>query len=396
MNVMDQATINFINEHEGDDVRKLALQAKKYSDVDMPFAIEQIAGRQIAKHKIPSWYANKDILYPKHLSMEQCSSEFTALYKANLTEGGVLLDLTGGFGVDFSFLASKFSDAIYVERNEELTILAQHNFSVLGLRNTQIVNEDGVLFIENYKGIADTIFIDPARRDDVGCKTVLIEDCTPNLIELDNLFNSKARQVIIKLSPMLDITRSVRSISRISEVHILSLNNECKELLLVKKDTDSLPIIHCVNILPGNVIETFLFTKEEEETATLAFTDTLDRYLYEPNTSIIKGGAYKAIAQRFNLKKLHINSHLYTSDTLLTDFPGRVFEVETYFSATKKEISKQFQNIKQANISTRNYPISVADLRKQTKLKDGGEYYIFGTTLSNEKKVLILSKKILV
>lgn len=390
----DQTTINFINEHESDDVRMLALQAKKYSDIDMSFAIQQIAGRQIAKHKIPTWYDNKSIVYPKHLSLEQCSSEYTAQYKANLTGGGVLLDLTGGLGVDFSFLAPKFKKAIYVEQNTDLTALAQHNLAVLGLDNCEVVNDDGVSFLENYNEVPDTIFIDPARRDGVGRKTVLIEDCTPNLIELDSLFNEKSRKVIIKLSPMLDITRSVRSISHVAEVHILSLNNECKELLLVKQKAENSPIIHCINIVTNNRIEKFSFTKEEEDNAIAPLTDTLSRYLYEPNTSIIKGGAYKWVAERFALKKLHINSHLYTSDTLLTDFPGRVFEIERYFSPTKKEINMHLKDIKQANVTTRNYPITVADIRKQTKLKDGGEYYIFATTLSNEKKVLILSKKV--
>lgn len=390
----DQATTRFISEHENDDVRTLALQAKKYSDVDMSFAINQISGRQVAKHKIPTWYNNKAIVYPKHLSMEQCSSEYTAQYKAALVEGMVLLDLTGGLGVDFSFLAPKFQKAVYVEKNTDLVALAQHNLTVLGLDNFQVVNDDGVSFLENYNIVADTIFIDPARRDDVGRKTVLIEDCTPNLIELDDLFNQKAQKVIIKLSPMLDISRSIRSISNVAEVHILSLSNECKELLLVKQQIDKEPVIHCINIVANNRIEKFSFSKQEEDRAMVTFTDTLDRYLYEPNTSIIKGGAYKIIAERFDLKKLHVNSHLYTSDSLLADFPGRVFEVEKYFSPTKKEINVQFKDIKQANISARNYPITVAEIRKQTKLKDGGEYYIFATTLSNEKKVLILSKKV--
>lgn len=393
---IDKDTQQFILEHESDDIRQLALKAKSYPGIDMSIAIKQIAGRQIAKHKIPSWYQCENIIYPKHLSMEQCSSEATALYKAALCKGDILIDLTGGLGVDFSFMAKNYKQAYYIETQHELTELAQCNFNTLNLNQSKVIQDDAVSFLNSFDGIADTIFIDPARRNDTGKKTVLIEDCTPNLLEIDNLLTTKAQRVIIKLSPMLDITHALNSLSNVTEVHIISVNNECKELLFIKdkvrKDEDIQLI--CINLLTNKKNESFTFTKAEENTSSISHTDEPKRYLYEPNSSILKAGAYRSLGARYGLMKLHPNSHLYTSDTLIDSFPGRKFQIKEVISPNKKEIKAHFKDITQANVATRNYPFSVADIRKQTKLKEGGTDYIFATTLANEKKVLILCQKV--
>ncbi|QIK55601.1 SAM-dependent methyltransferase [Dysgonomonas sp. HDW5B] len=393
---IDKDTQQFILKHESDDIRQLALKAKSYPGIDMSIAIKQIAGRQIAKHKIPSWYQCENIIYPKHLSMEQCSSEATALYKAALCKGDILIDLTGGLGVDFSFMAKNYKQAYYIETQHELTELAQCNFNTLNLNQSKVIQDDAVSFLNSFDGIADTIFIDPARRNDTGKKTVLIEDCTPNLLEIDNLLNTKAQRVIIKLSPMLDITHALNSLSNVTEVHIISVNNECKELLFIKdkvrKDEDIQLI--CINLLTNKKDESFTFIKAEENTSSISHTDEPKRYLYEPNSSILKAGAYRSLGARYGLMKLHPNSHLYTSDTLIDSFPGRKFQIKEVISPNKKEIKAHFKDITQANIATRNYPFSVADIRKQTKLKEGGTDYIFATTLANEKKVLILCQKV--
>lgn len=395
MSHIDQQTKQFIALHESDDIRQLALKTKSYPEIDMPMAIQQIGGRQIAKYKIPYWYQHEDIIYPRHLSMEQCSSEITALYKASLCKGNTLVDLTGGLGVDFSFMARDYKQAYYVETQKELTELAKRNFNTLMLNCAEVIEDDAVSFLNSFDKIADTIFIDPARRSDTGKKTVLIEDCTPNLIEIDDLLNNKSKRVIIKLSPMLDITHALTSLSNVTEVHIISVNNECKELLFVKEKSEKETLIISVNLLTHREKEFFIFTKTEEASSYISHTDSPEKYLYEPNSSILKAGAYKSVALRYNLRKLHPNSHLYTSYSLINDFPGRKFEVKEVISPNKKEIKVHFKDTKQANIATRNYPFSVAEIRKQTKLKEGGANYIFATTLANEKKVLILCQKVL-
>lgn len=384
----------FIREHASDDVRQLALRARSYPDIDMRFAIQQIAGRQIAKNKIPSWYDNDAIIYPKHLSLEQCSSEKTALYKARLCQGKTLTDLTGGLGVDFYFMSRHMEKTVYVEAQTELTELATHNFASLELHCADVVNNDAVNYLQDIETTQDIIYIDPARRNETGSKTVLIEDCVPNLLAIDDLLNEKAKRTIIKLSPMLDITLALQSLSNITEVHIVSIANECKELLFIKDSAAQKAVaIHCVNILNNGEEESFSFTHNEEESAITHFAQTVQQYLYEPNSSIMKAGAYKSIAAKYGLNKLHPNSHLYTSDTFVRDFPGRKFVVKNVISPNKKDIKSSLGQLKQANISTRNYPFSVAEIRKQTKLKEGGKDYIFATTLMNEKKVLILCEK---
>lgn len=383
----------FIENHASDDVKKLALQSKRYPDIDMQFVIRQIEGLQIAKNKIPTWYANSDIIYPKHLSLEQASSEASARYKMKLCEGNSMVDLTGGMGIDFSFLASRFEKSIYVEQQAELVDIAAYNMPLLGLKTSEVIQDDAISYLERMAKV-DFIYIDPARRSSDGKKTVLIEDCTPNLKEIDLLLEKKATTVMIKLSPMLDISLAAKSIRNITDVHIISVNNECKELVFIKRErSDATIMIHCVNIFSDKT-DVFSFSKDDEEALNIEHTSKLGKYLYEPNSSIIKAGGYKSIATRYSLQKLHPSSHLYTSDTLYSNFPGRKFEIENSATLNKKDIKTHLSNLSQANITTRNFPLSVAEIRKRTKLKDGGDIYIFATTLADEKKILILCKKV--
>lgn len=382
----------FIRQHLTADIRSLALQALKYPEVDMPGAITQIAGRQVAVEKIPSWKGIDDIWYPRHLSMEQCSSELTARYKAGLTQEKSLTDLTGGFGIDCAFLAAGFSTVTYVERQSELCEIAAHNFPVLGLSHIQVKNEDAVAYLETMSPV-DCIFLDPARRNEHGGKIIAIKDCEPNVSELEELLLSKAKRVMIKLSPMLDLSLALKELRHTQEVHIISVNNECKELLLIlgQKLIAEIPI-HCVNLSSKNE-PCFIFTREQERDCECTYTDRIGNYLFEPNASILKAGAFQSIAFAYGLKKLHPNSHLYTSDELVNHFPGRTFHVTGQCTFNKNEIKRVLGELKKANITVRNFPASVAELRKRTKLADGGSIYLFATTLSNEQKLLIRCEK---
>ena len=386
----------FIREHSSDDVRALALQAKKYPDIDMPTAITQIAGRKVAAEKIPSWWEIEKIWYPKHLSLEQCSSEITARYKARLLQGDSLTDLTGGFGIDCSFLATGFKSATYVERQEELCEIAAHNFPVLNLNHINIKNEDGVTYLQVMSPV-DCLFLDPARRNEHGGKTVAISDCEPNVAELEELLLQKANRVMIKLSPMLDLSLALKELKQTQEVHILSVNNECKELLLVlERGKELVPEeipIHCINLTASQKVQKLLFTRQQEKEHTCPYTPTLKTYLYEPNASILKAGAFRSVSSIYNVEKLHPNSHLYTSDEYIQDFPGRKFRITDSSSLNKKELKKLIGTEKKANLTVRNFPASVAELRKRLKLAEGGDIYLFATTLADEKKLLIACKQ---
>lgn len=383
----------FIQEHLSDDVRSLALQAKRHPQVDMPTAITQIAGRQAAAAKIPSWKEMSDIWYPRHLSMEQCSSELTALYKASLVQGESLTDLTGGFGIDCAFLASGFKTVTYVEQQKDLCKIAEHNFPILGLSHIRVMHGDGVDYLKKMSPV-DCIFIDPARRNEHGGKTVAISDCEPDVEALEELLITKGKQVMIKLSPMLDLTLALRDMQHVRQVHVISVNNECKELLLlIGQETIKEIPIHCVN-LTSKTNQQFIFTRQQEQESECDYSSQLMKYLYEPNASLLKAGAFRSIAAIFKLTKLHPNSHLYTSDQLIINFPGRVFQIKDHCTFNKKEIKEMLSDIKKANITVRNFPASVAELRKRIKLSDGGDTFLFATTLSNEQKTLIRCEKV--
>lgn len=392
----------FIREHSSDDVRTLALQAKKYPDIDMPTAITQIAGRQVAAEKIPSWREIEEIWYPKHLSLEQCSSETTARYKARLFQGDSLTDLTGGFGIDCSFLAAGFKSATYVERQEELCEIAAHNFPILNLNHINVRNEDGVAYLQTMSPV-DCIFLDPARRNEHGGKTVAISDCEPDVAGLEELLLSKAKRIMVKLSPMLDLSLALKELKHTQEVHILSVNNECKELLLLlgqEAPTEQAPPeeipIRCANLFTKGAQEEqhFAFTREQEQHSQCTYTDSLGDYLYEPNASLLKAGAFRSVAAAYSVRKLHPNSHLYTSDTFIGNFPGRIFRIVNQCSFNRKEAKESLADLKKANVTVRNFPATVAELRKRLHLTEGGDTYLFASTLNDGRKVIIRCEKV--
>jgi 16S rRNA G966 N2-methylase RsmD len=389
-------TSDFIAKHRHDDIRKLALQAAKYPDVDFHFALQQIAGKQIAAVKIPSWSEREDIRYPVHLSLEQCSSEITARYKASLFRGGKLVDLTGGFGVDCAFLSGGFEEVAYVEQKRELCETAHANFRALSLNHIKVCNSQAEIFLKEMFP-ADCIFLDPARRDRHGQKTVLISDCEPDAGKLQEELLKKAPTVWIKYSPMLDISLAVSQLPKTTEIHVIAVDNECKELLFKMEsgaEPEKEPVIRCVNLKKNDQIEYFTFKRTEENSSACVFAGSLCDYLYEPNAAVLKAGAFRCLTQHYEIHKLHKNSHLYTSDTSIPNFPGRVFRIKDFFSLNKKESRKSLSGLMQANISVRNFPLTVNELRKKTGLKEGGEMYLFATTLKDEKRVIIRCEKL--
>jgi 16S rRNA G966 N2-methylase RsmD len=391
---MNKETQQFISENIDADVHQLALKCSRLPLVDMPLAIRQINGKQKVKFKIPLFYNTDDILYPVQLSLEQSSSESTAKYKSSLCEGNSLVDLTGGFGIDCCFIAQRFKQVTYVERQADLCKLATHNFSVLNRKQIQVINSETEKYLLEMDH-ADWIFVDPARRSSSGKKVVLLSDCEPNVSGLSKLLLEKASQVMIKLSPMMDITAAVLQLPKTSEVHIISVDNECKEVLLIlKQSTENRILIKTINISKNNDNQTFEYYMEDELNNQCSHTAYVGKYLYEPNASIMKSGAFNLIGIRFNLLKLHKNTHLYTSNELLLEFPGRIFEVEKKWGNSKNELKDLFEKAPKANICTRNYPITVDELRKKLKIKDGGYIYLFACTLNNEQKTIIETNKI--
>lgn len=509
--IMNQATLDFIRQHQDDDVRQLAFLGSKYPEVDMPFALDQIRGRKMARVKLPRWASIDSIIYPPHISMEQCSSEQTALYKAELAarllglspsssengeekekesenasnlhlseicefagKGAVdsefakneatckkqqilteseenvneikeepyegdfseetgFVDLTGGFGVDFSYIASRLGvKSMYVERQAHLCEAAKENFGRLGLMNAIVKNGDGIEVLHSFAskkeaaaseslGITEDqsqsllktnlglklIFIDPARRDDAGNKVVSLKDCTPDVTLLQEEMLSKADYVIIKLSPMLDWHRAVSELNCVQEVHIISVNNECKELLLVLsarnmggmealsadgevKHSGNLRI-YCVNDAQSFVCDELDIESSSVRIAPPVLEEM--QYLYEPNASLMKAGCFGVLSGRYDARMLSKNSHLFVSREPIAAFPGRSFRIIAVSSFNKKELKRHLSGITKANIATRNFPLSVAELRKRLKLKDGGETYIFATTLSDESHVLMITEK---
>ena len=421
----------------------LALQSHRYPDIDMPFLLDQLAGWQTACTKLPSWAANEDIIYPPHLSMEQCSSEQTAEYKTRLVArlvgvenfvtsalnndcknssvveetkpmtqqacakkvwGGSFCDLTGGFGVDFSFIARSFKRAIYVEQQEKLCELARHNFHALGLTQAEVVNADGTAYLHQLDHVS-VLFLDPARRNEQGGKTVLISDCTPDVLALEEELLEKADTVVIKLSPMLDWHRAVDELNRLGnvvrEVHIVSVRNECKELLLVlqrtkgetddKTATEKALQVFCVN--DESIISYSLDEALSVSQRLLSAVPEAGQYLYEPNASLMKAGCFALLTARYPLSALSLNSHLFVSEEAINEFPGRKFEIAAVSSFNKKELRRSLSGIDKANLAVRNFPVSVAELRKRLKIKEGGDIYLFATTDAESNHLLFVCKK---
>ena len=389
--MLDNTTKEFIAAHRTEDPRTLALQAKRYPNVDIREAVVQIEGWQLSREKLPTWAATEGITYPPRISMEQCSSEATATYKASLAHGSNIADLTGGFGIDCSYLARNFDKATYIERNGLLCDIARDNFDRLGMHHITVINGNSEEQLTTLPQ-QDWIFIDPARRDGDGRKVVALSDCEPNVVVLEEQLMEKACKVMIKCSPMLDITAACRELRHVSEIHIVAVKNECKELLFIlSAETPATPSVTCVN-LRGDSKELFTFTPQQEQESAAAYTDKVGTYLYEPNAAIQKAGCFHSLATATNTLKLHPNSHLFTSDEYVGEFPGRQFRVKSVHGFSKEDI-KQISTLGKANITVRNFNHDTALLRKRLKLADGGENYIFATTLSNGEKVLVVCEK---
>lgn len=385
----------FIEANRESDVRVLAL--KKFPEgIDAAWCLQQIEGWQTARRKLPLWADNSiHIWYPPRISMEQCSSQQTAEYKSATAlrllggrgECKKLIDLTGGYGVDFSYMAPHFLHAIYVEKQAVLCEIARHNFPLLGLRNAEIVNAD------DFCSEASLIFLDPARRDSAGRKVVALEECSPNVVEKQEKLLSQARFILIKLSPMLDVTEALRKLRNVTEVHVVSLRGECKELLFVMDGSVSPEIgnnvrYYCVNIAEDTTVYTSMKTHESPETA-----DSIGKYLYEPNASILKVGVQDTLCANYGILKLHPRSNLYTSDSIIEDFPGRRFSVEAVSDFAKKSLKNLLTGIGKANLTVRNFPATVDELRSKLKLKEGGDCYLFATTVGNGRHILIKCRK---
>ena len=393
---MNQATIDFIRVHAEADVRQLALQGTKNPEVNLTFALDQIAGRQKAKSKLPSWAAIDGMTYPPHLSMEQCSSEQTARYKASIAgKGALVVDLTAGFGVDLAFISQSFQQAVHIERQASLCAISSENYKLLGLNHIEVVCADGVDYLHQLDH-ADLIFLDPARRDDHGARTYGIADCTPNVLELRDELLQKADRGMLKLSPMLDWRKAVEDLGNVNEVHIVSVDNECKELLLILSKEEKPLKLFCVNnnqVFDGVTGGRFFCDTARDVTKEPSPCYT-PHFLFEPNASIMKAGCFALLEQRYNVSQLDKNSHLFVSDSDISDFPGRRFIIEKTTSMNKRELKAALDGINRANITVRNFPLSVAELRKRLKLKDGGDHYLFATTVAGNQHQLFLCRKI--
>ena len=388
MNLND-ITQQFIRENLNADVPTLALK-KAPVGTDVSLALRQIAARQLLQKKVPQWAENEDLLFPVHLSIEQCSSEAAAKYKAGLLDGQTFADLTGGLGIDTFYISQHFRQTDYVEMQTELCDLARHNFAILKA-DVKVLNETAEDYLKRCEP-KDCIFIDPARRDEHGRKTVSISDCTPDVAALQDLLRQKAKRVLIKLSPMLDISKALEELCHVKEVHVVAVANECKELdFIMERDYQGEVHFVCVNLMTNQ--QELCFTMAEERNSTTRLADGVMKYLYEPNPALMKAGCFKLLTACFDVYKLHRNSNLYTSDRLILDFPGRVFEVQDWAPYNKKVKSTLLADVKKASVAVRNFPLSVAELRKNLKIADGDENYVFATTLKGEEKIIILTKK---
>lgn len=385
----------FVKDHAADDLNRLLLSASRYPTIDVAFAVEQIASRRQIKDKLPLWYANEYLLFPSKISAEQCSSEQTASYKQRLVqENDSLCDLTGGLGIDSYYFSRKARQVYYIERFPTYCKAAQSNFQVLGAGNITVMPGDSTDLLPGLPQF-DVFYIDPARRGEGNKRVFALPDCEPDLPALLPELFHHAPKIIAKLSPMADIRLTLDLLPGTTEIHVLSVKNECKELLfIVERDAETVsPAIHCIDFNSNGTEESFTFSLQDEQMEELHLARQIKRYFYEPNASLLKAGAFKSTAQRFGLEKLHVSSHLYTSDEQKDNFPGRSFVVEEVYPFSGKLCKNLSKDIPQANITVRNFPLSVDELRKRTKIADGGEVYLFATTLADNSKILVKCSK---
>ncbi|AQG79066.1 THUMP-like domain-containing protein [Spirosoma montaniterrae] len=397
MTSISPAEQQFIQQHLTDDVATLVLRGEAIPNIDLRRVAEQITARQKARGKLPAWYAQHDLIFPPALSVEQASSELTAHYKASLVSGELLVDLTGGMGVDAWAFAQRMGRVSYIEHRPDLADLAAYNLPRLGATNVDVHTGDGLTYVDGLTGAAaDWLYLDPHRRSEQGGRVVQLADCEPDVSRPGVLANllAKANQLLLKTSPMIDIGATIGQLPGVEAVHVVAAAGEVKEIVfVVGKQSVSLETIqvNAVN-LSENQTDTFSYNRGEEWQAEIILSDP-QTYLYEPNAAILKAGAFRLAGVRFGLQKLAPNSHLYTSAELISGFPGRVFQIEHVLKVDKKGLQYVLPTLK-ANLTVRNFPQSVADLRRKLNLREGGDVYIFATTLANGSKRLLLCRKI--
>jgi len=381
-----EALKKFVQDHLQEDPALLLFKYQGKTDFDMKTAVQQISARQKAKKKLPTWTANLDIIFPEGISVEQCSSEETAKFKTEIVSGTSFLDMTGGFGVDTFFIGQHFDTVTYFERNESLAAIVEQNFELLQPNKFAVHSGDAIPFLQNTQQYFDLIYLDPARRGDQNQKLYKFSDCEPDVIELWDLMTKKSNQILVKASPILDIKGALKELPLIQKIWVLSVKNEVKEILLYwsKTKAEKEPQIICTDLTPEGR-QNFAFTYEEEEAANATFGE-VGRYLIEPNASLLKAGAFKSFSERFQLKKLNPNSHLYTTNVLDREIPGRIFEVIEEVKVDKKEFKKKFpKGI--VNVITRNYSLKAEAFKKKFNLKDGGEEFLIGTKEGEKYRV---------
>lgn len=386
---------NFIATHLSHDTDKLLLNAKQYKEIPMAFAVDQILARRQVRDKLPTWYNLPDLFFPSRISAEQCSSELTARYKQSLLRGKKICDLTGGLGIDSWYFSQVAKEVIYIERLAAYCEAAASNFAVLKADNIQIIEADVKNLFPSLQ--ADTFYIDPARRSGNNKRLFAITDCEPDILQFKNILLKKSQRLIVKISPMADLTETLKLIPEIIEIHIVAVRNECKEILLVLENKEPLPEakvkIVTVNFTAAGEQQLFSFERGEEQTSDYHLTDTIKAYIYEPNSAILKSGAFQLISRRYLVDKLHRHSHLYTSDQRIEHFPGRIFKVKQVMEFSRKKLKQWGKQFPQANISVRNFPMSVAEIRKSSGISDGGPFYLFATTIGNARRILMDCEK---
>jgi hypothetical protein len=379
----------FISENGSVNINQLALKKNPFPEIPYSVLLNQIAAKQKAKDKLPTWYHANNIIYPEKISIEQTSSEITAKYKASLLSGTSVIDLTGGFGVDDYYFSKVVEKVTHCEINAELSEIVKHNYKQLKINNIDCFSGDSAILLKDLNQKFDTIYIDPSRRNDAKGKVFMLADCLPNVVELQDFYFTYSNKILVKTAPILDIQAGLSELKNVKKIHIVAVENEVKELLWeIEKDENAIPIIIAVNFEKNRVFQNEI-ALESNETATYSLPK---KYLYEPNAALMKSGCFEAISSIFSVDKLHQHSHLYTSD-LLQPFSGRSFEIITAIPYQKNEIKTHLLN-KKMNVTTRNFPLKVDELKKKHKISDGGTIFAFFTTNLNNEKIVLLCKKI--
>ncbi|WP_423149639.1 class I SAM-dependent methyltransferase [Rubrolithibacter danxiaensis] len=388
--ILDREVQEFIRQHTASDVNPILLKKSPFATVSSKEIAEQIDSRNRCEKKLPTWFNTPQIYYPPKLAVEQSSSEATAVYKSQLAIGGCLIDLTGGFGVDSYFFSSKVNELIHCELNPDLSDIAQYNSKILDAKNIRFINGNGINYLQNTDTIFDTIYIDPARRVE-NRKVFLLKDCEPDVVSNFKLLLSKTRRLIIKTSPLIDLQSGLKELANVSEIHIISVKNDCKEVLwVIDKDFEGEAAVKCV-LLNEQQKQSFSFNFSEEKSIAQVDYSKPERFLYEPDVALLKAGCFKLITKRLEIKKLHPNTHLYTSENLENSFPGRKFKIVS--AGSYKDFIK-YSRIKKANIITRNFPSSPEQLKKKHKLADGGTDYLIFCTGSESELLTLHAERI--